>query len=328
MSSNKGPPKGSSLGSGRKYDKYTSGRRKGKESSSSSRGSQNYPLSFLFVVNEMRIHAPLRDIYDNHIPPQRPSGYLPEIPSSVFRYYDGAVSAVPNYQWVRQNDRSEGGLWAIGADREFVIDPETRHPWQAMKYNVFAVFACNPLLPIMVVNADPMVVNTESRWELLQIYNPTNHGLAGISQVATEDSHMGHPGPGLCRHVAGSSPSWMPSLIPTTYKNPNPQYRSVGLGGELPIILGLMALTREQDPNELNRYTDEIFGGRPGHQGRWFNRHWSGTDRPRGHPRTRSEDPRGFLAVVFLDPENLPGSTDEALRSFEWERAIVKDSPP
>lgn len=272
-------------------------------------------VSFLFMVNELHYHGPEKDCYHNLIPPTDPTSYTAEIPSSVMYYRDGNVTVAEGFHWAREPQYpAEGCLWGP--------DTETGEWYTVHKYKTFAVFACNSHLPIMVSPYDPLSVNTRSGWELLQLFHPRG-SLRGISQVACEDSEMAE-GPGLVRHAAGARPSWIPSLLPSTYKSTaTDPPTSRGLGGELPIILGLMALSAEPDPMGTNDNTNNVFIG---HQRRWRRQQWTYDERPRGYPQTDRDDPRGFLVNVFHDPMSPETSTDEILRYFEWSDAIVRET--
>ncbi|RMJ15840.1 hypothetical protein CDV36_004483 [Fusarium kuroshium] len=195
--------------------------------------------------------------------------YFGEIPSKVMRYSNGEVSEAPGYYWSRE-EGPIGQLFLIDSSGNNIPNPSTGSYRTAQEYKTFAVFACNPLLPLIVTGTDPLVYHT-SDWELLRIFHPRNQ--IGLSQVVTLESPMGE-GPAPVRYVAGKNPSWMPALIPTTYKSPH-----------------------ADDPES---------GGL-------------------GDPDSAQEEPNGFLSIVFLDPEN-PNSTEESLRLFEWQTAIVRES--
>ncbi|KAF7550358.1 hypothetical protein G7Z17_g5765 [Cylindrodendrum hubeiense] len=270
-------------------------------------------VSFLFMVNELRYHMPERDCYHNFVPPTDPASYTNEIPSRIMHYSNGNVSEAPGFHWERQtNYPAEGILYGQNL--------EATEWYPVEKYKTYAVFACNSHLPIMITPHDPLHVDTNSCWQLLQLFHP--RGLRGISQVAGEDSEMGE-GPGLVRHAAGARPSWIPSLLPSTYKSTmdNPP-TSRGLGGELPVILGLMALSAEPDPTETNMNTNHVFLG---HQRRWRRQQWTHSERPSGYPQTDQDDPRGFLVNVFYDPSSPQTSNDDILRYFQWTDAIVRE---
>lgn len=183
------------------------------------------------------------------------------------RYENGNISAAAGCQWYRQVDggRHSGSIYYSGEGGATI---------EAILFRNSAVFACNPLLPIMVCPADPFCTPTRGGWELLQIHHPS--ALPGVSQVAFEDSELPH-GPGLVRYIASSQPAWMPSLLPMTYKWPHNRTPRPpgGLGGELSIILGLMALTAEPDRTNQNQNTNTTFLGTRDRAPRWANSRWS-----------------------------------------------------
>lgn len=287
-------------------------------------GSQAAPqVSFLFVVNKLIIGEPELDDYHHYIPPRSPAGYSGEISSKVMRYSDGDISEAWGYHWYRDGRSPTdeafppGQLLRLDQEGNFIPDPATGYYVCANEYTTFAVAACNPLLPIMVVDHDPLV--SRKSWDLLRIFHPRNY--RGLSQVVTLDSPMGEGGAPV-RYVAGKSPSWVPGLLPRTYRSPHlhpPD--SMGLGGELPIILGLMALTPEQNHDD-NEPTNQLFLGRNG----WRRNEWKGgNDAPKGYPGTAQDDPCAFLIKVFMDPDN-PGCTTEHLRWVEWNSVLVRES--
>ncbi|KAH6969388.1 hypothetical protein DER45DRAFT_49468 [Fusarium avenaceum] len=290
-----------------KSTKHSSGRR----GSSSSQPN----TSFLFMVNKLLINRPDTDLYHHHVPPRFPSQYDGEVPSKVMRYYNGEVTEAADFYWYRDAENS-GRLAKLDSQRNCMMDQFGQYRY-AVEYKSFGVAACNPLLPIMVVAQDPLTSET-AYWELLRIFHPPT--IPGLSQAVTINSNMGEGG-GPVPYIAGRSPSWMPSLLPSTYRSPNRNPpRSLGLGGELPIVLGLMALYAPQDTN--NTSIDNVFLG---HNRVWRHGVWNSNEPPRGHPPTASEDPKGFVVKVFLDPDNLY-STPENLRSLEWEAAIVRET--
>ncbi|KAM5344745.1 hypothetical protein ACJ41O_010607 [Fusarium nematophilum] len=279
--------------------------------------NQGPPLSFLFMANRLDIASPDRDIYYHHLPPSSPRGYHGEVASKVMRYSNGQVTEAAGYQWIRNTDdpnlpNNYGRLCRFDAAQGVWYMMDTGDYWHAEVYKTFAVAACNPLLPIMVVDQDPLV-NETGPWHLLQIFHPRGR-LEGVSQVVTPFSEMSGGG-GPVRYVAGKSPSWIPGLLPKTYRSPraNPP-PSTGLGGELPIILGLMALSASSSR------TNEVFLGR---NARWQRGAWSFRDQPASYPATAQDDPKAFLVNVFLDPDNGYGSTPETLYNFEWKCAVV-----
>lgn len=214
-----------------------------------------------------------------------------------YRNSTGRVSLAHNYRRSRVWGVDEE-VWQLANDGNYLID-EDGNGIPATEYKTCAVFACNPLLPVMVAECDPSVRSTRhSDWQLLQLHHPRGEHLEGISQVAVEDSHM-PTGTGLCRYAAGRSPSWIPGLLPTSYRNPyNPRRPSRGLGGELPIILGLMALSGEPHEHNASTRIEEIFTGRDDHHGRWHDRKWR-----------RSEAAAGRKCIPSHTSENKGVST-------------------
>ncbi|KAF4970856.1 hypothetical protein FSARC_2222 [Fusarium sarcochroum] len=295
-----------------KPSKHTSGGRKGSSSQPTGPG-------FLFIVNKLIIREPERDIYHHYIPPLSPEKYHGEVPSKVMRYRNGEVSEATDFYWLREIDMlpaPQGQLLRLDGYGNYLVDQAGQSYPPAQEYKTFGVAACNPLLPIMVIDQDPLVSRT-SGWELLRIFHPPN--LPGLSQVVTIHSPMGIGGAPVL-HAAGRSPSWMPSLLPETYRMPRRSApRSSGLGGELPIILGLMALSAPHDTNNTS-----INGVFLGHERTWRRGVWNSTDAPRGHPPTASDDPSGFIVKVFFDPDN-PYSNEYDLNSLEWENPIVRE---
>ncbi|KAM0246530.1 hypothetical protein ACHAP5_004654 [Fusarium lateritium] len=231
------------------------------------------------------------------------------------RYCNGEVTEATDFYWCRDVEKF-GRLYKLDNQGNPMLDQFGQY-CQAVEYKSFGVAACNPLLPIMVVAQDPLFSET-AYWELLRVFHPPT--IPGLSQAVTIHSDMGEGG-GPLLYIAGRSPSWMPSLLPSTYRaaQHNP-LRSSGLGGELPIVLGLMALYAAQDMN--NTSIDSVFLG---HNRVWRHGFWSSNQPPQGHPPTAAEDPKGFVVKVFFDPDN-PYSTRDNLRSLEWEAAIVREA--
>ncbi|KAF4999983.1 hypothetical protein FDECE_11331 [Fusarium decemcellulare] len=281
-------------------------------------------LGFLFVVNQLMVELPEMDIYNNHIPPSTPHGYKGEIPSPVMRYRDGDISRTTGYQWHRDTTSlpAQGQLLCADGSGSWTRDA-TGNLWGGQEYKTFSVFACNPLLPIMVAEKDPLAASNTGSWELLRVFHPRTPELAGISQVVTMSSPMGEGGSPV-RYVAGRRPSWIPSLLPRAYRSPmSSAPPSRGLGGELPIILGLMALSSE--PDKTGSAVEEVFLGSNGHGKKWRpNGEWRGLRSPKGYPETAQDDPRGFVIKVFYDPENP--TPQEMLHWFEWQTAVVRES--
>ncbi|RSM12571.1 hypothetical protein CEP52_002371 [Fusarium oligoseptatum] len=254
-------------------------------------------FSFLFILNKLLIREPERDNYHSLIPPRQPEMYRGEIPSKVMRYSNGKVSEAVGYYWYRPESGVSGYLMRLNSSSSYLLDPSTGEYCFAQEYKTFAVFACNPLLPLMVIDTDPLVYPTNT-WELLRIFHPRNH--FGLSQVMTLESPLGDGGAPVRPHDRAP--------------------HSDGLGGELGIILGLMALTADHSHNE-NQAVNKAFLEKR----HWHRNEWWGPKIPKGYPDTAQDDPNGFLSIVFLDPEN-PNSTEESLQFFEWQTPIVRES--
>ncbi|KFA79863.1 hypothetical protein S40288_03748, partial [Stachybotrys chartarum IBT 40288] len=303
-------------------------RSKHKPASSYGADSQAAHFSFLFVVNELVVDyergsvPPTMDQWNNVLPPETPSGYSFEIVSSVMRYQGGAVTAAQGYGFYRQQaedgqTRNEGTVWKNCSETAVC----------ATAYKCWSIFSCNPLLPIVISMEDPLVYN--SSWHALQFFHPVaGSPLRGISQAAIDDSSMGFGG-GLKKFVAGTNPSWIPALVPKTYSNlytGSYSLRSNGLAGDLPIVIGLMAFSEPRNPDNSTNRVSEIFLGSAAHRGRWRNGKWTHSSAPAGYPKSTDDNPRGFLVSIYYDPDNLVGSTQDTLESFEWRGIIVHES--
>ncbi|KAI9149569.1 LOW QUALITY PROTEIN: hypothetical protein HJFPF1_11623 [Paramyrothecium foliicola] len=283
--------------------------------------SRRSSLSFLFVVNELIVDydysdgVASRDDWLNAVPPSTYLGYNFEIQSRVMRYRDGNVAEAHGYQFGRGETalgmpKAPGVVWAFLSDGSII---------QAEHYSSYTVFSCNPLLPVIVAEGDASTYS-DIIYHPLQFFHPIDASLKGVSQVAWEDSPMSEGGAPV-KYVAGQNPTWMPGLVPESYRNP---YRhspppSVGLAGELPVVIGLMAFSEAYDRQTNSNCVDEIFLGQDITGG-------GGIEDGRTvivPPDTAQEDPRGFMVAVYLDPENPEGSTAGAIRAFEWEDVIV-----
>jgi hypothetical protein len=220
------------------------------------------------------------------MPPDDPALYFNEAPSKVMRYSDGVIEDVhERFGWGR-DARMVGMIFRRGNKAEV----------RARTYNIGTVFSCHPLMPFATLNADASVHQPSEgrRWRPLQFHFPGGH-LTGVSQVVFNGDQISH------RYVARRHASWMPSLVPRTYQNPYDTYdkeHSRGLGGELAILLALMAFSfyrppvRPEDRSEdcgFNR-ANNVF---PGTNGRWNNHEWLHNEPPAGCM------PSVLLAVIF-----------------------------
>ncbi|POR35884.1 Uncharacterized protein TPAR_03926 [Tolypocladium paradoxum] len=249
----------------------------------SSSASSSQPLSFLFVVNELLFHNEElndfnRDEWYNTLPPRNCYGYSGEIASRVMRYQGGEVTEARGYQWFRSELCQSGYCYSTSCE-------------SVMCYRDFGVFSCGPHLPIVVMPGDPMtIVEGKDAMHALRFFHPSsNSELKGVSQATWADGDM-PPGGFPVKYVAGRDPSWIPSLVPKMFRNTETGVSSRGLGGELPIVLGLMAFS------EAGGRVDEIFLGRNGHRGRWRDRVWMNSHEPQGCM------PRPCAHAVHLGP--------------------------
>ncbi|PHH65703.1 hypothetical protein CDD81_1789 [Ophiocordyceps australis] len=274
-------------------------------------GSSRSSFSFLFVVNELEFYNDsgadiFRDTWYNDLPPRSCMGYTGERAGKVLRFRDGEVEEAAGYVWYRDELRIRGHCFSnLG---------------EAPGYSEAAVFACNPHLPLVVIRDDPLTLNdAKSSMHALHFFHPRH--LPGLSQATTPDAVLPHGGAPV-KYVAGRNPSWMPALVPSVYANPwlePPPSR--GLGGELAIIIGLMAFSKS-GPN-----VEDVFLGTHARPGYWHNSFWSSRAAPSYYPRSTQETPRGFYIGVFCDPENAEGSSREAIHGFEWNSAVVQEMP-
>ncbi|KAG6006951.1 hypothetical protein E4U21_006570 [Claviceps maximensis] len=289
------------------------------------------PISFIFVVNELVVnydgpetrHIGMpKDDWHNYLPPLRREQYAAEIPSEVMRFQDGSVTRASSeyvtYSWVRQDNVSEGGI---------VAQPVAQPAFFATPYKRASVFACNPLLPIIVAE-DDVLLRPDAHYHALHFLHSRP---SAISQASYQFDHppsvalpplISRQGPPL-KYIAGSGASWIPSLVPYTYANPYRANQSGGLGGELGILLGLMAFHSVR-PSEIGRTVNEVFLGQPGERsGLWKDYHWRTTSPPPGYPLSMQETPRGFFVYICFDPANANGSTEQILAMLEWQGPLI-----
>ncbi|KAL7811696.1 hypothetical protein V8C44DRAFT_92872 [Trichoderma aethiopicum] len=302
----------------------SNGKHKASASSSNFQLGQDH-TSFLFVINELVVHNDDRlnvgDYWYNREPPREPRGFEREITGTVMRYYNGQVTEAHEYRWFRGDFNESrhawppGSLYKYDSDGSLTLTDDGNFQCAEM-YKESAVFSCNPLLPIAVLVGDPLSDSSLARVPLL-FQHPESQ--KGVSHAVHPDSKA-REGRRMCKFVAGTSPSWMPSLVPKTYRNPYDLEPSRGLSGELPIILGLMAFSEAKvEGGDIAR---RIFL----EESRWRNGKWHHSLAPRGYVRSALENPRGFLVTVFLDPENQAYSTEESLYNMEWRQVIVGES--
>lgn len=193
------------------------------------------------------------------------------------RYYDGRVE--------RSNYRTSRFHLGGGMSRITVSRPdEMGHAITAEQYKVLATFSCNPQLPFVILDGDPFSQPDTSIQALFFHHPKLSDGVAGLSQVVTPESDGMEPRSSPCKFVACHNPSWMPYLVPDIYTNPyvgSGGQRSKGLGGELPVVIALMAFS-EAYRDSTGSATEEIFLGSGHRGGRWVDRKWTHNHKPRG----------------------------------------------
>ncbi|KAK4097583.1 hypothetical protein N658DRAFT_478672 [Parathielavia hyrcaniae] len=278
--------------------------------------------SFLFVVNEFQVnYEPLQgqghtltDQWLNTMPPQQAEAYVGESPGTVFRYEDGVVSPAPGYCWYRPAMGQEGRIARLNqAANEF-------DGWPAV-YRAQTVFACSALLPMIVAHGDASLPGSTfmrrncpcdhdydvpgcSPWSYLH-FTPGHVG--GVSYVNADSS--GNP------WAVGQQASWIPSLVPSAYKNTTPSApHSSGLSGHLAIIIALMG-----------------FHGRPRHasnvflEQRWHRGQWLGSSRASSYLPKLGETPRGLFVQICVDnlEDGQPDDEEFNLPVSFWSETLM-----
>lgn len=196
------------------------------------------------------------------------------------RYYNGIVEDVSDkFIWHRNVPNQGPG--------SIIFQDYAGHETEATIYKTATVFSFHPPTPFAMVNVDASVHTTYTKqsipdderpypvWEPLQFFHPKGQ-LKGLSQAVFSSSlGMDVAGGSPVNYVAGQNDSWIPNLIPSTHRYPY-RYppRSRGLGGDLTILLGLMAFSPERNPFQL---TVE-----PALRDQWKGKRWESTGPPRG----------------------------------------------
>ncbi|KID85725.1 hypothetical protein MGU_07033 [Metarhizium guizhouense ARSEF 977] len=302
-----------------------SGRSKTTESSSNGCSwPVNGDVSFLFVVNELEIR--FRDEQDldsgirkddwlNVLPPNTPELYSPETlqhVSQVMRFRNGEVTpAGPAYYWARAGQFDEGCIAMAAGETQYGLQ----------KYKSASVFSCNPSLPVVTLEGDART-NSDPDFNVLQFVHQRNadSDSNGVSLAAFSMDRSSSVYPPPVKFVAGRHASWIPSLVPDICRNPYMAGRSSGLGGELPIVIGLMAFHASPDGG---RTINDVFLGRGENGGLWKNYCWQSSSSPAGYTLSEQDTPRGYLVHICLDPENQAGSTFDSLSMLEWNDVLV-----
>lgn len=250
---------------GRKESKQNS---KSHHSFTSAGSSSSLPgdVDFLFAITQLQVNdctatgiGLRRDVWGNFIPPLDPEGYGPEVKDHiVYRYKDGDVRGANDYCY----DRDENGdlnFYKIGQASN---PPDVEAP-SCFTFRSTTLFNCGNLLPVLIAGTDVLNhgmlhdgAEVSNSWKSLRLAVSR-----GIYRVSTHHEFY-NVGP----HMA----SWIPSIVPLEYQNrttDGPYERSLGLGGDFGIIIGLMALA--QAPHNI--------GDAFGRLKLWKNYTWAGT---------------------------------------------------
>jgi hypothetical protein len=194
------------------------------------------------------------DDWGTVLPPRVAAAFGPEHSGRVFCYRNGQVSHMPEYRWRRPNGLRPGYIECRrqGSDEGGSIPPFT---YTLQPYKSYTVCDCGPFLPRIFTDVDAMSTN------LADVMAPSDRYHAVHFEAFGGISYANNVG---VKHVASRNASWVGSLVPNAYRNIIADIPSQGLGGDLGIILGLMALT--QRPGD----TDDAF------RRYWNGNRWSG----------------------------------------------------
>ncbi|KAK2002601.1 hypothetical protein LX36DRAFT_228121 [Colletotrichum falcatum] len=294
----------------KKSEKRDKDHRPKETSSRQERSLSSSHFSFLFVVNELQIVEengvpPAADTYGNPLPPITSGGYGPETVGSVWRYRDGVVSPAEGFFWCRTEPGSPGAICAVN---EYTDEHGLTFQFleRTVEHSTFSVFNCWRFLPCLYTDADVTTLDgmgADNKLSHLEFYQ--DHTDSGVTRIRASG--------GSQRHVVGGRPSWVPALLPETYLPPSSHaQQSTGLGGCLPIIIGLLALTKKPG------HTDDVF-----RNGEWSGNRFRGGRSSRAEPEPTGPV-RGVLVQVCCDSIN-PGSTIDTITEFEDRGKAIRD---
>lgn len=256
-----GKVKADKASSGRKHASSTTKAAKQKHpTTATGRRTHDPPPSFLFVVNEFVLEdstgATLeRDAWMNKLPPMQTEDFNDEAVGTVFRWHGGVVTRAEGYSFFREDTGEPGRIAHDDWYNQDMVDngedlPKPTNIGLPTVHGEASVFFCGPFLPCIATRCDAsqglafapsrQVADWDDRmrgsgfqeWGLLHFSGDGN----GTSFA--NSAYVGGP----C--VGGRNASWMPALVPDTFANHmKPGLpESKGLGGELAIVLALMAL--------------------------------------------------------------------------------------
>ncbi|KAH9909687.1 hypothetical protein F4778DRAFT_9509 [Xylariomycetidae sp. FL2044] len=271
--------------------------------SSSSRG--HLKTTFLFVVNELQLsdqYLPTADTWGNEVPPVRRAYYAPELAGEVYRFHNGTITPADNYFWHRPGGPgTPGNICYCSPAYDEDGNPAGVDFIPVEAYKICSVFDCGPFLPCVYAGVDPTIQDMAFNDAGYDRFWPVHFAHRGRL------TRLDQQGP--FKYIGSQSAGWLGSLVPTTYRNPDPAAPATScLGGDLGLLLGMMGLA------ELPLQTNRI--GLHWNQYRW-------TGPPRSL-RTAHAPPRGVLVHIALEPnESCEGRGPEDLADFEaYETAV------
>lgn len=195
--------------------------------------------------------------------------------TTIMLYEDGTIMNVSHIYFWGRDDTGVGAIWTR---------PDSQSPsYRTMTRSQSTICSCHPLLPFAMVKTDPTVDETqvladgagpnEFTWEPLRFFFPLDNDtrrVTGVSQAVFTCSLGPDALGGAPRtHIAGRNASWLGTLVPSSYENPSPGApSSKGLGGDLTILLGLMAFASSEHDGLSRAETVFLF------YQRWKNRKW------------------------------------------------------
>jgi len=284
----------------------------------SERSSTFVSVSFLFVSHEFYIETGDDEEPGDHdhdcwglkCPPTNPAVYGEPFRSQVLRYTDGRITRAHGYHWHRDEPEADGTISKGYVCRQLHGGGDRR--LRATHFDTASVWSCGQ--PVVVVQSDASQIRTarlddtlialdpdnrlfnrfshEQTWSLLHFWHPGRYppfgsDMVGVSQAMTKYGHYsGLQSPrSIHTYVAGGgTPSWLGSLVPTFFRNPNPQAPpSRGLGGMLTVLIGLMSLAacprrRLTDDHPLmgGDLLTAAFAPLDGRHGVWHDHRWHG----------------------------------------------------
>ncbi|KAI1404958.1 hypothetical protein F4819DRAFT_446070 [Hypoxylon fuscum] len=208
-------------------------------------------LSFLFVVNEIQLaedYSTNQDEFGNVVPHGIKSAYGPEKVGTVYRFHNGNISLATGFVWKRPGMGHEGRInkeivhdnrqLCIVPSLRFLTNTETIQPTfiPCFHYKTTSVFSRGPTLSPLSVELD---VTTRD----LETSHLPKTKLQSLSFRSDDCQVSRIARGGKNKRAVGKDASWIGTLVPSMYENLDEDAQhSKGLGGDLGVIIGLMAL--------------------------------------------------------------------------------------